>query len=237
MGQLSYGKGLVQNTKQTGYNSRVKLTTSKYYIPSGRCIQSVEYENGEPKPIDDDKRAKFKTRNGRLVLDGGGVKPDIKLDINEASDFLKAIDKNHIVFNFVTHYLLSNEVPMEEEQVNFDDFAGFKTWMSAQSFEYTTTLETEWSEFVEEAEDDHALETSIKSIENLIQQEKEDDLEEFNAELIRRIEVELATRTNYQEGKVRQKLKNDAEIDAAIELLRDEDQMKKILKGVTSTNE
>ncbi|MCB0640654.1 MAG: PDZ domain-containing protein, partial [Phaeodactylibacter sp.] len=77
MGQRSYGKGLVQNTRDIGYNSKVKLTTAKYYIPSGRCIQSVEYQDGEPVHIADDKRAKFRTRNGRVVLDGGGVKPDV----------------------------------------------------------------------------------------------------------------------------------------------------------------
>ena len=78
IGQRSYGKGLVQNTKDIGYNAKIKLTTAKYYIPSGRCIQSVEYEDGEPVDIADDKRAVFETRNGRKVLDGGGVAPDIK---------------------------------------------------------------------------------------------------------------------------------------------------------------
>lgn len=79
LGQISYGKGLVQNTKDVGYNAKVKLTIAKYYIPSGRCIQSVKYENGEPVHLPDSLRVAFKTRNGRTVYDGGGVKPDIEL--------------------------------------------------------------------------------------------------------------------------------------------------------------
>lgn len=79
IGQISYGKGLVQNTKDVGYNAKVKLTIAKYYIPSGRCIQSVKYENGEPVHLPDSLRVAFKTRNGRTVYDGGGVRPDIEL--------------------------------------------------------------------------------------------------------------------------------------------------------------
>ena len=77
MGQRSFGKGLVQNTKDLGYNAKIKLTTAKYYIPSGRCIQAVRYKNGEPVDIPDTERAPFKTRAGRSVLDGGGVAPDV----------------------------------------------------------------------------------------------------------------------------------------------------------------
>ena len=94
IGQRSYGKGLVQNTKDVGYNSKVKLTTAKYYIPSGRCIQAVEYEDGEPIDIPESERGVFYTKNGRKVLDGGGVKPDLVMDKNEEDDFMKAIKKD-----------------------------------------------------------------------------------------------------------------------------------------------
>jgi carboxyl-terminal processing protease len=91
LGQRTYGKGLVQNFFEVGYNSRVKVTISKYYIPSGRCIQGVEYANGDPVDIPDSKRSKFKTKNGRTVLDGGGVTPDVKIEKPVLSNLMKAL--------------------------------------------------------------------------------------------------------------------------------------------------
>ena len=95
VGQRSYGKGLVQNTRDVGYNSRVKMTTAKYYIPSGRCIQGVEYKNGEPVNIPDSLRAEFTTRNGRQVLDGGGVKPDLALESPNDISIIKSLLKEN----------------------------------------------------------------------------------------------------------------------------------------------
>ena len=112
MGQRSYGKGLVQNQQEVGYNSRIKVTTSKYYIPSGRCIQSVAYENGEPKDIPDSEREVFKTKGGRPVLDGGGVTPDVKLDAFEPSEILQSLDENNWIFNtscFLIDFILSSK--------------------------------------------------------------------------------------------------------------------------------
>ena len=109
MGQRSYGKGLVQNTRDVGYNSRVKMTIAKYYIPSGRCIQSVEYEDGEPADIPVEKREEFKTRSGRVVLDGGGVMPDIKIDKDGTSNILEVLDEKNFAFNFVTEFILGKE--------------------------------------------------------------------------------------------------------------------------------
>ena len=100
IGQRSFGKGLVQNTFEIGYNNRVKVTTSKYYIPSGRCIQGVEYDNGVPVDIPDDKRSVFKTKNKRPVLDGGGVTPDIKLPEPIKSPFVKALIDQNIIFDY-----------------------------------------------------------------------------------------------------------------------------------------
>ncbi|MCI5083427.1 MAG: S41 family peptidase, partial [Saprospiraceae bacterium] len=102
LGQRSYGKGLVQNTKDIGYNAKLKLTTAKYYIPSERCIQSVEYEDGEPVDIPDERRSKFKTQNGRTVLDGGGVKPDVTVKKPSDAGVIKSLIDQNLIFDFVT---------------------------------------------------------------------------------------------------------------------------------------
>ena len=104
MGQRSFGKGLVQNHREVGYNSRIKVTTSKYYIPSGRCIQSVEYSDGEPKDISDEDRGVFHTKNGRPVLDGGGVTPDVKLELDEVPSILKSLEKDDWIFKYINQY-------------------------------------------------------------------------------------------------------------------------------------
>ncbi|MEM9849472.1 MAG: S41 family peptidase, partial [Bacteroidota bacterium] len=123
LGQRSYGKGLVQNHRDIGYNAKVKLTTAKYYIPSGRCIQAVEYENGEPVDIAEDKRTPFNTiNNGRVVYDGGGVKPDLVIDKDGSSNILKTLDRTHVVFDYVTQYCQGKSEMEAVDNIYFKDF-------------------------------------------------------------------------------------------------------------------
>src|SRR4030095_3127516 len=134
IGQLSYGKGLVQNTCDIGYNAKIKLTTSKYYIPSGRCIQSVEYKNGERVHIPDDKRAKFKTRAGRTVLDGGGVQPDIAMDAEQKPLIVQKLEDQDIIFNYVTQHCIGLDSIGPLESFRFTDFADFNQFLSKNKF-------------------------------------------------------------------------------------------------------
>jgi len=129
IGQRTYGKGLVQNTRDVGYNAKVKLTTAKYYIPSGRCIQSVKYEEGEPVHIPDDERQPFKTRIGRTVLDGGGVKPDILLEEITDNQVVKSLIEDHYLFDYVTQFCLENETIPEVEDFSFDAYADFQAFL------------------------------------------------------------------------------------------------------------
>ena len=138
IGQLSYGKGLVQNTFDIGYNAKVKLTTSKYYIPSGRCIQSVEYKNGERVHIPDDQRAKFQTRAGRTVLDGGGVKPDIPVEAEKEPLIVKKLSKQNAIFNFVTDYCIGLDSVASMEDFHFKDFEAFTDYLKESDFQYVT---------------------------------------------------------------------------------------------------
>ena len=229
IGQRSFGKGLVQNTKELGYNSRLKLTTAKYYIPSGRCIQSVEYENGEPKDIPDNERASFKTKRGREVLDGGGVSPDLKLDANKKSEILNALVEQKLIFKYVNKYLFDQKIDtLGLEDVVFTEFDDFKTFLLKSQFEYKTQAEKQLEELnkLDQLRGDQEL----KNLNNHIQGLKSDDLDEFKAQVMRQIEIEIAGRFHFQKGKSFQALKTDPEITVAVDLLSDPDKYESYLK-------
>lgn len=233
MGQRSYGKGLVQNTKEVGYNSRVKLTTSKYYIPSGRCIQSVKYEDGEPVDIADEKRSRFKTSNGRTVLDGGGVSPDVSLKLPEDDALMKKIREDYMVFKFVNKYMSEWDTSGLDEVINFEEFDKFKSFLEQENFSYETEAEQLLDELKSSLEEstDAELAAELVRLESELKNLKSTDLEDNKDRIINDIEIELATRLRFQKGKTFQKLKNDAEIAAAIELLNDVEKYKSILEG------
>ena len=231
IGQRSFGKGLVQNTKEVGYNSRVKLTTSKYYIPSGRCIQSVKYDNGEPVDIPDDKRSQFKTSKGRTVLDGGGVTPDVRLKLEEDSEVLKALKEQYLIFKYANDYIVNLDSSMINNEINFQDFENFKAFVAQNDFSYETRSQKHLKELESELKrsDDPSYNSNLQAINSIIESEKSKALDRSRDAIIDEIEIELATRLNFQEAKAFQKLKNDSEIFTAIELLHDQDRYNEIL--------
>jgi len=230
MGQRSYGKGLVQNQKEVGYNSRIKLTTSKYYIPSGRCIQSVAYEDGEPKDIPDNQREVFKTKNGRPVLDGGGVTPDVKLAPFVPAEVLQALEEENLIFKYVDEYIGKTGETPEMISLNFDDYKGFEQYLNSMNFSYNTKVEKTLAQLVEQTENQSDLISEVASIKSKIQSEKSDDIQQYQSDITKFIEIELAKRYHFQEGKAYQRLKNDPEIEAAIELLGQTSKYNAILK-------
>lgn len=224
IGQRSYGKGLVQNTRDVGYNSRVKLTTAKYYIPSGRCIQGVSYKDGEPINIPDDERTVFKTRAGRKVLDGGGVKPDVAVDKNYNINILKGLHQKHIIFNYVTDYVLNKEEIGSIEDFEFTQFDEFIKYVEEQDFDYDTNSEKLLEKLVDQSENDNYNELigdDLKQLIAKIDQEKSNDLTQFEEEITDIIEKEIISRYYYQKGKIKIGLKNDKEIEEAVALLND----------------
>lgn len=222
IGQRSYGKGLVQNTMDIGYNARVKITTSKYYIPSERCIQSVAYENGVPVHIPDDERAQFQTRNGRTVLDGGGVKPDVLMDPIESKGFVKALIDEHLIFNYVTEWAAKHTEIDSTDTFQFTEFSDFENYLKRQNFQYDSEAEKMLSELKTKAkEEELELDAQITAIEKSINMAQMNKLTEGKALLIDLIEKEIAGRYYYQKGKVQVGLRNDAEVKEAIRILND----------------
>lgn len=232
MGQRSYGKGLVQNHREVGYNSRIKVTTSKYYIPSGRCIQSVDYENGDPKDIDDSERTVFKTMNGRPVLDGGGVTPDVKLALDEKAEIINNLQKENWIFKYVNQYVAAHDSIKSAEEFVYADFSGFEAFLAKNDFTFVSQAEKELEEFKEEAEDENILvDSQIAAIEAAIKSDKSDDLQEYQGEISKIIEDEIVSRYFFETGRTQQKLEEDPEVDAAIALLNDSAKYKSLLSG------
>ena len=231
MGQRSYGKGLVQNTQEVGYNSRIKLTTSKYYIPSGRCIQSVEYKDGEPVDIPDERRTKFKTSKGRTVLDGGGVTPDVVLPVQKDSEILEALKENYVIFKFANEYESQLDTSQRTEEVVFTDFEQFKSFVSSADFTYETKSQKLLAQLKSKLEEGNQedLVSEVMTLSEKLENSKNTSLEENKDEIVAAIELELATRLNYQTGKVFQSLKNDADIKEAIALFNDRERYDSIL--------
>ena len=233
MGQRTYGKGLVQNTFDLGYNNRIKLTTSKYYIPSGRCIQGVEYKNGEPIDIADSRRSKFKTKNGRTVLDGGGVTPDVKLDAHEQAPFTKALLDQHIIFEYASQYVQQKDSVKNIDNFNFLEYDDFIKFAKAKSFTYKASGETDIAALENSIKTDKTADQSllneISGLKSKIESRKVDDFTRFKDQVIDEIEKEIISRYFYQEGKTKISLKRDKEIVEAINLINDTARYKKIL--------
>jgi carboxyl-terminal processing protease len=231
IGQRSFGKGLVQNTKELPYNARLKITTSKYYIPSGRCIQGVEYENGEPKDIPDSQRTKFKTKNGRIVMDGGGVTPDVKLPARNVSAVTQALVDQHIIFDYVNNFCQNKEKIDTIGVFKFTDFNGFTEYLKKRNFQYETEAEKYLNKAKEsmDSASDKTLSDEIVKLKQKISASKSDELQASKMQIIEEIEKEIVSRYYFQKGKVQLTLDNDPEVKEAISILKDSNRYKKIL--------
>ena len=232
IGQSSYGKGLVQNTRDIGYNAKVKLTTAKYYVPSGRCIQSVAYENGEPLKLPDSLRASFKTTNGRIVLDGGGVDPDIEITHPSDLPLIKYLIDHHLIFEYVNTFSSKNPSIPNINDFNFQDYSDFISFLEKKNFQYQSTAKKLLEELsTATAEEGIQSDSELQSLENKLHINQQEELLKLRPYIIPIIEKEIASRYYYQEGKIKMGLKNDREITKAIEILSNTELYESVLKA------
>ena len=232
IGQRSYGKGLVQNMRDIGYNAKIKLTTAKYYVPSGRCIQAVRYKNGAPVDIPESERAQFKTRNGRAVSDGGGIKPDVVLPHDTAAGVVKALLDQHIIFDYATQFTLKNKTIDSVEVFAFNDWDDFSRFVQSKNFDYESVTEKKIRELKAlAASENYPVAADITALESKIKAGKKGELLQNKARILHEIEQEIVGRYYFQRGKVRKSLKNDPEVDEAVKLLNDPVRYKSILAG------
>ncbi|MBL7778852.1 MAG: S41 family peptidase [Chitinophagales bacterium] len=238
VGQKTYGKGLVQVTKPLSYNTMLKVTTAKYYIPSGRCIQALNYaeknEDGSVKRIPDSLKVEFKTQAGRKVWDGGGVDPDVLMPKPEHSKVADELYEQHLVFDFVTAYTLQrNNI---EDPATFKltdkDYNDFVAYIKSKNFTYKTDSEVKLDKLKEVATDEKyfdAFKGNYESLKKKLANDKEQDLVKYKTEIVTVLENEIVGRYYYAYGKVKKSYQNDPEVAKAIELLNKPEQMKELL--------
>lgn len=240
LGQRTYGKGLVQNTRSISYNSKLKLTTAKYYIPSGRCIQAIDYsarnEDGSVGRIADSLARCFKTRKGRVVKDGGGIEPDVKTQAKRYAKITQSLSSKNLIFDFATLYRLNHEnidAP-EKFKLSEQDYKDFMEYVKDKDYQYTTKTESILKEFKEMAEQEKYYEDAKSNYEKLSQKltvDKQEDLIKFKEEISSLLEEEIVSRYYFQKGRIKNNLSKDKDLDKALELLANKEKYAKILDG------
>ena len=237
VGETTFGKGLVQQTKDLDYNTKIKFTVAKYYTPSGRCIQKLDYsqkENGEAKEVADSLLSTFKTLNGRTMLDGRGIEPDIKVDGGYYSNLTASLMTKDILFNYVTEYTVKNDQIADPKQFKLsdEDYQNFVNYALTHEFEYKTATEEFFKQLERVAEKEMYLEDSKEEFEALykkIEPNKKDDLMRYKEELLELLENEIASRYYYQKGRVEVSFKRDPYVQEALNILADEANYKSTL--------
>lgn len=239
MGERSYGKGLVQRYRKLAYGTQMKLTISKYYTPSGRCIQELDYtnrdENGEVPKFSDGEVTMFKTENGRKVYDGGGVLPDVEIEKPKTLQLTKELYESDAFFNFITDYFYKNKSIQPADQFQLDEvsFNSLKDYINAHNDSFETASEKKFIEAIEIANKDgygDAVKNQYQAFRTEVENEKLQKLEENKEEIIERLTEEIVKRYYYREGVYQQKLNFDPTIVEATELLHDEREYNNLLK-------
>tara|TARA_B100000902_G_scaffold27181_1_gene32763 strand:- start:44256 stop:45935 length:1680 start_codon:yes stop_codon:yes gene_type:complete len=241
IGNKSFGKGLVQQSRKLSYNTQLKVTIAKYYIPSGRCIQALDYSNrnddGSVGEIPDSLKTAFKTKNGRTVYDGGGIEPDINVEQETMSSIIISLIRERLIFDYATEYRFAND--SIDEAIDFlfsdKDFEDFERFLSDKEYEYTTQTEEKIRELKRVAEEElYYTEISDEYNELImkLEEKKKDDLNKFKDEIKAIIASEIVSRYYYQKGRIIANLKYDDDIKAAINILKNNNKYNSILNGI-----
>jgi carboxyl-terminal processing protease len=238
LGERSYGKGLVQVSRPLSYNSQLKVTTAKYYTPTGRCIQVLDYthrrNDGSVESIPDSLKRSFKTSAGRIVYDGGGIDPDIKTEALQASTLTQVLFEKGYLFDYVTHYVHKHPDPVDPKTFSLteEDYQQFISWMKDKNYTYKSAMELELQQLTSEAKRERYY-TDIKNHLDQIQLKVSDSKKNellLNKEQIKMLlEEEIVSRFHLERGSVEAGFKYDNDVKKAIEILHNPQQYKKVL--------
>ena len=236
IGQRSYGKGLVQQTRKLSYNAQLKLTVAKYYIPSGRCIQALDYSNrnddGSVGKIQDSLMTAFQTKNGREVFDGGGINPDIVTETEKVSNIVISLFKERLFFDYATDFRFEHDSIAEDFIFSESDYEHFVNYLSGKEYSYKTKTEQALDKLKEKATDEHYFASLSKEYEALATQlavNKGDDLFANKQEIKEILTGEIRSRYFYQRGRIEAALNFDPELEKAIEVLKNKEEYNQIL--------
>lgn len=230
IGQKTYGKGLVQSTRPLTYNAQLKVTTAKYYTPSGRCIQALDYSHrnadGSVGSVPDSLKKEFKTKSGRKVFDGGGVDPDVATKQAEYSKITESLIVNQLIFDYATKYRNKHSTidPAKVFKLTDADFADFKNFLSDKKYDYQTASEKALEDFKKKAEDEkyfEAVQAQYQQLKQNLTRDKQADLDKNKSEIMELLESEIAKRYYFQKAQYEMAAKHDEDVKEAIKLLND----------------
>ncbi len=240
IGERSYGKGLVQTTRPLGYNARLKLTTAKYYTPSGRCIQALDYTHrnadGSVGHVPDSLKKEYKTKNGRKVLSGGGVEPDIDVENKEISQLAVTLYMKGYIFDYATQYAKQHQTIGNPASFKLTDaeFNTFSKWLEDKDYSYKTETEVALDSLTSVAKREKRydnLAASFEALEKKLAHNKKDDLEKYKTEVRTFLENEIVSRYYYLRGRISHSLTDDKYIAQAVKVLDNSTEYKNVLQS------
>lgn len=229
VGERSYGKGLVQTTRPLGYNARLKLTTAKYYTPSGRCIQALDYSHrnfdGSVGEIPDSLKKEYKTKGGRKVLSGGGVEPDVAIKDDPNSMLATTLYIKNFFFDYATKYAKGHKTIPPASSFNIDatDYAAFSKWLEGKDYTYKTETEIALDSLKSVATREKYfadIKDEYTKLEAQLHHDKKQDLEKHKKEITRLLESEIISRYYYIRGRIEYGLRDDSDLEKAVTLLQ-----------------
>ncbi len=244
IGRRTFGKGLVQNIVSLPYNSKIKITIAKYYIPSGRCIQAIDYfnkdKNGNPDHVPDSLIRAFKTKDGRTVYDGKGIKPDIVVKERKYSQVTTDLYAKNYIFNFANEFYLRHRsiAPPESFVISDSTFNAFENYVAKKGFNYNTETESLLKQLDKSAQRERylsAIKVQLDTLQKTIEQEKKNDIEKYKNEIKNLLKMEIIGRYYYQKGKIRASLGDDLDLREAEKVLNSKKLYSSILNGTYKT--
>lgn len=240
IGRKTFGKGLVQTTRQLPYNSQVKVTTAKYYIPSGRCIQAIDYSHRNPDgsvgKVPDSLKVAFKTKNGRTVYDGGGITPDKEVEADYLAPITISLLSKAFIFNYANEYFYTHATIEGKEKFELTDeeYNAFVKWLEGKNYDYTTRLEQALNKLEENEEKDPSIDKIKDQLEVLkkeVAHNKDKDLQTYKSEIKQLLEEEIVGRYYFTKGEIACSVEHDKDVKEAIALLSDPSKYQSYLKA------
>ena len=240
IGEKTYGKGLVQTTKKLVFNSTMKVTTAKYYIPSGRCIQKLDYghkdSTGKATKITESQNRTFKTKNGRTVKDAGGIMPDVVVNSDTMAYILENLIDSNIIFDFATQYQKKHATVKspEEFEITDSEILDLKAFAGDRLYKYKTMVDEDLTDLTDDIKAEYANPTitaTLNTLKKQVEAEKQKEYERQKPQIRTALGSEIIRRYYYDEGMIRYSLKNDQFIEKAQEVLNDAILYRKILSG------
>jgi carboxyl-terminal processing protease len=239
VGQRTYGKGLVQATRELSFNTKLKITTAKYYIPSGRCIQAIDYSHRNPDgsvgKIPDSLKTAFKTKAGRVVYDGGGVLPDVVVDAQTPTPIALSLTNKGLIFDYAIKYHHDHPTikPAREFHLTDAEYADFVKWTADKEYDYTTQVEKDLGTLEASAKKEKyfdQIQDQLKALKTKVSHSKDADMMTFKPEVRALLEQEIAGHYFLQKGIKEASFATDPEMKAALDLFKDMGRYNTILK-------